>query len=105
MTMHTFAKKQIRIICERPILKRVQRHLASAGVKGYTVFPALSGSGSEGDWDREGMIGDAGQMVLVVVVLDEEDLDRVLTDIFDVVSPQMGVITISDVEVVRPDRF
>jgi PII-like signaling protein len=83
----------------------VQRHLASAGVKGYTVFPALSGSGSEGDWDREGMIGDAGQMVLVVVVLDEEDLDRVLTDIFDVVSPQMGVITISDVEVVRPDRF
>jgi hypothetical protein len=31
MTMHTFAKKQIQIICERPILKRVQRHLASAG--------------------------------------------------------------------------
>ena len=103
--MQTFAKKQIQIICERPILKRVQRHLAKAGVKGYTVLPALSGSGSEGDWDRDGMIGDAGQMVMVLVVLDNEDLDRVLTDIFDVVSPQMGVITISDVAVVRPDRF
>lgn len=103
--MHTFAKKQIQIICERPILKRVQRHLVLAGVKGFTVFPALSGLGSEGEWDREGMIGDAGQMVMVVVVLDPEDLDRVLTDIFDVVSPQMGVITISDVAVVRPDRF
>jgi hypothetical protein len=39
------------------------------------------------------------------VVLDADELDRVLTDIFDVVSPQMGVITISDVAVVRPDRF
>lgn len=103
--MHTFAKKQIQIICERPILKRVQRHLNQAGVKGFTVFSALSGSGSEGDWEREGMIGDAGQMVMVLVVLAAEDLDRVLTDIFEVVSPQMGVITISDVAVVRPDRF
>ncbi|WP_299861265.1 DUF190 domain-containing protein [uncultured Hoeflea sp.] len=103
--MHTFAKKQIQIICERPILKRVRRHLASTGVKGFTVLPVLSGSGSEGEWDREGLIGDAGQMVMVLVILDADDLDRVLTDIFDVVSPQMGVITISDVEVVRPDRF
>lgn len=103
--MHTFAKKQIQIICERPILKRVQRHLAQVGVKGFTVFPALSGSGSEGEWDRDGMVGDAGQMVMVVVVLDPGDLDRVLTDIFNVVSPQMGVITITNVEVVRPDRF
>jgi len=103
--MHTFAKKQIQIICERPILRRVQRHLAQAGVKGYTVFPALSGSGSEGEWDREGMVGDAGQMVMVLVVLDPQDLDRVLADIFDVVSAQMGVITVSDVAVVRPDRF
>lgn len=103
--MHTFAKKQIQIICERPILKRVQRHLVANGVTGFTVFPALSGSGSEGEWDREGMIGDAGQMVKVLVVLDAEELDHVLTDIFDVVSPQMGVITISDVSVVRPDRF
>jgi nitrogen regulatory protein PII len=103
--MHTFAKKQIQIICERPILKRVRRHLANNGVKGFTVLPALSGSGSEGEWDREGMVGDAGQMVMVLVVLDADDLDRVLTDIFDVVSPQMGVITISDVAVVRPDRF
>lgn len=103
--MHTFAKKQIQIICERPILKRVQRHLTQAGVKGFTVFPALSGSGSEGEWDREGMIGDAGQMVMVLVVLDQQDLDRVLTDIFDVVSPQMGVISVTDVEVVRPERF
>ena len=103
--MHTFAKKQIQIICERPILKRVQRHLTLAGVKGFTVFPALSGLGSEGEWDREGMIGDAGQMVMVLVVLDAADLDRVLTDIFDVVSPQMGVISVTDVEVVRPDRF
>ena len=105
MSMHTFAKKQIQIICERPILKRVQRHLAGNGVKGFTVLPALSGLGSEGEWDREGMVGDVGQMVMVLVVLDAADLDRVLTDIFEVVSPQMGVITISDVSVVRPDRF
>lgn len=103
--MHTFAKKQIQIICERPILKRVQRHLVQAEVKGHTVFPALSGAGSEGEWDREGMVGDAGQMVMVLVILDADDLDRVLTGIFDVVSAQMGVITISDVSVVRPDRF
>jgi hypothetical protein len=40
-----------------------------------------------------------------MVVLDPDEFDRVLTDIFDVVSPQMGVITISDVAVLRPERF
>lgn len=103
--MQTYKKKQIQIICERPILKRVQRSLEQLAVRGYTVIPALAGSGSEGGWDREGMVGDAGQMVMIVVILDQAELDRVLDGVFAIVSTQVGVIAVSDVEVVRPDRF
>ena len=103
--MQTFPKKEIRIICERPILKRVQDHLSASGVKGYTVFPAMAGRGSEGDWERSGMIGDAGQMVMIIAILDAAQLDVVLEDIFSVINPQIGVITVSDVAVVRPERF
>jgi PII-like signaling protein len=103
--MKTYPKKEVRIICEAPILKRLQAHLDRAAITGYTIIPAIGGRGSEGTWSREGLIGDAGQMVVVVVILDAAKLDALVDDLYDVISGQIGVMSISDVEVVRSDRF
>jgi PII-like signaling protein len=103
--MKIYQKKEIRIICEMPIVRRLRTHLDRAPITGYTILPAIGGRGSEGNWSREGLIGDAGQMVVVVIVLDPSKLDALLDDLYEVISEQIGVITISDVSVVRPERF
>ena len=103
--MQTFAKKQITIICERPLLNRIRRLLDREPVTGYTILPALGGKGANGPWDRDGMVGDAGQMVQVVCILDASRLESVLDDVFALVGPQQGIVTVQNVEVVRPAHF
>ena len=103
--MKTYPKKQIRLICESPIAARMQKLLDRAPITGYTLLPAIGGSGSEGAWMREGLVGDAGQMVVFLIILDAGELQEVLDLLYGGIKEQIGIITISDVEVVRPDRF
>lgn len=103
--MKTYPKKQIRLICESPIADRMRKLLERAPISGYTLLPAVGGSGSEGAWMREGLVGDAGQMVVFLIILDESELQKVLDLLYGGMKAQMGIITISDVEVVRPERF
>ncbi len=103
--MKTHPKKEIRIICELPLAGRMRAHLDRAPISGYTLLPVIGGKGSEGAWSREGLVGDAGQMVIFLIILDEAELQAVLADLYAVITNQIGIITIADVEVVRPDRF
>jgi PII-like signaling protein len=103
--MQTFPKKQLTVICERPILARLRKLLDQEKVTGYTVLPAIAGRGSQGTWEGDGMVGDAGQMVHLVCVLDGEACDRVLDHVFAFVGPQIGIVTVQDVAVVRPGHF
>jgi len=105
MPIETHAKKRIDIIVETPVERRITALLESLGVKGYTVMPVIGGSGQHGHWSRSGMVGNAGQMVLVFCVLDESEVDRVLERIFALVERQIGIVTVSDVAVVRSEHF
>lgn len=103
--MKTHAKKQMTVICEVPVMHRITRVLDKVPVTGYTIFPALSGRGSEGTWDRDRIIGDAGRMVMIVSVMSVEQADIAIDRIYDALEPQMGIITVADVDVLRPERF
>lgn len=103
--MQTHRRKQLTVICEAPVADRVTRVLDRVPVSGYTVIPALSGSGREGNWERSGLVGDAGRMVVIVSVMSEEQASVALDRIYETIEPQMGIVTLSDVEVVRPERF
>ena len=103
--MKTHVKKQIIAIVERPVVDRLTRFLDRAQVTGYTILPALAGRGHGGAWDREGLVGDAGQMVQLVCILDASRLDAVLDGVFSLISAQSGIVSVQEVEVVRPDHF
>ncbi len=103
--MKTHARKQMTVICEAPVLRRITRILDAVPVSGYTVFPALSGKGSEGAWDRDNWTGDSGRMVMVVSVMSVEQAATAVDQIHAAIAAQMGIVTIADVEVLRPDRF
>ena len=99
------AKKRIDIVIEMPMLNRLLDRLDELAVTGYTVLPALAGRGSEGSWRREGLVTEAGRMVMVICVLDEARVDLVLERVFKLVSRQIGIVTVSDVAVVREEAF
>ncbi|RGP36342.1 P-II family nitrogen regulator [Pseudotabrizicola alkalilacus] len=102
--MQTHKAKRVEIIIEAPMQSRLTDALRRAGVTGYTVLPVLGGSGRSGDWTREGQVGRAG-MVAVVCLIKPERLDTLLEAAFAVVERHIGVVSVSDCEVLRAERF
>ncbi|MBX9775335.1 MAG: DUF190 domain-containing protein [Xanthobacteraceae bacterium] len=103
--MQTHPKKRIDVIVEAPLMRRIIDRLDQADVSGYSVMPIVAGRGHDGLWTADGQISNATQMVAVVCITDASRVDDILNSIFGVISNQIGFVTISDVAVVRPERF
>ncbi len=102
--MQTHTAKRVEIVIEAPLERRLTDALTKAGVTGYTVLPVLGGSGRSGQWTREGQVGRAG-MVSVVCLIKPERLDGLLDAAFTVVEKHIGVVSITDAQVLRAERF
>ncbi|MEM8978389.1 MAG: transcriptional regulator [Pseudomonadota bacterium] len=103
--MKTHKAKRVAIIIEAPMESRLTDALEKAGVTGYSILPVLGGSGRSGSWRRDGQVGRAGGMVQVVSIVKEERLETLLNAAFEMVEHHMGVVTVSDCEVLRAERF
>lgn len=103
--MKTYPKKRIDIMVEAPLMRRMLTLLDENGVTGYTVLQAHAGRGQDGSWHRDGMVGRAGAVVQIFCIVDESRVDAVLEAVFKLVSRQIGIVTLSDVQVIRPEHF
>ncbi len=103
--MQTHAAKRIEILIETPALRILRRSLENSGVKGYSILPVMGGYGRTGSWSREGEVGVANSMVKVLCLVAPDRAEQVLEAVFKVVHRQVGVISVSDCEVVRRERF
>ena len=103
--MKTHLKKRIDIMVEAPLMQRVIGVLDQQNVGGYTVVPVLAGRGKDGAWHRDGVVGRAGALVMIFCIIDEARVEEVLDPLFALVSRQIGIVTISDVRVIRTDQF
>ena len=103
--MKTHQAKRVAIIIEAPMRRRLEDALQEAGITGYTVAPVIGGSGRSGRWSSEGEVGLSGGMVQVICIIRPERLDTLLEAAFDLVEKHIGVVTVSDCEVLRAERF
>lgn len=103
MEMHK--AKRVAVIIEAIMQRRLTDAMIKAGVTGFSVLPVLGGSGRSGDWSREGQVTRGSGMVQIVCVVSPDKLDLLLTGVFPVVQTHIGVITVSDCEVLRAERF
>jgi PII-like signaling protein len=103
--MKTHPKKRIDIMVEAPLMTRVLAILDEQKVPGYTVVPAIAGRGHDGTWHRDGLVGRAGAVVQIFCILDESRVGPVLEPLFKLVSRQIGIVTVSDVQVIRSEHF
>ncbi len=103
MEMHK--AKRVAIIIEAPMERRLTEALKAADVTGFSILPVRGGSGRSGDWSSEGQVGRAGGMLQVICIIRPERLDAMLEGVFAVVERHIGVVTVSDCEVLRAERF
>ena len=102
--METHIAKRVEIVIEAPLERRLTDALTEAGVTGFTIMPVRGGSGRSGQWTREGQIGRAG-MVAVICLIKPERLDGLLEAAFTVVEKHIGVVSVTDAQVLRAERF
>jgi nitrogen regulatory protein PII len=103
--METFPKTRIEITIEAPILSRVTQTLDAFPISGYSVLPVISGRGHDGSWSIAGQISDAGRMLMIICIVDPSKAEAILQAIFPIVQGQIGIVTTSDVRVIRQDAF
>lgn len=103
--MDTHDAKRVEIIIEAALERRLTDTLTEAGVTGFTVLPVLGGSGASGQWSRDGQISRASGMVAVVCLIRPDRLEDLLSAAFAVVERHIGVVSITDAQVLRAERF
>lgn len=103
--MKTTTAKRVEIIIEQAMERRLRNALTNAGVTGFTILPVLGGSGRSGRWSREGQVSRASGMVAVICIIRTERLDELLEAAFAVVERHIGLVSVTDCEVVRGERF
>ena len=103
--MQTHPAKRVEITIEAIMESRLTEALLGADVTGFTVLPVMGGSGRSGHWTRAGQIGRAAGMVSVVCLIRPDRLDTLLDAAFTVVEAHIGVVSITDCEVLRAERF
>lgn len=103
--MQTHQAKRVAIIIEAPMRRRLEDAFEKAGVHGYTVAPVLGGSGRSGRWSSEGQVGLSGGMVQFICIIRPDRLDALLEAAFNLVERHIGVVSVSDCEVLRAERF
>lgn len=103
--METHKAKRVEITIEAVMETRLTDALVKAGVTGFTILPVLGGSGRSGQWSREGQVSRAGGMINVVCIIRPEKQEALLKAAFAVVERHIGVVSVTDCEVLRAERF
>ncbi len=102
MQMHK--RKKIEIAVAAAYVDRIGGLFDAHGVKGFTVLDASSGRGSGGDW-RDDAITGADRHVVMMAVVKPEVADAVLGALAELFKTYRGIVVVSDVEVMRAERF
>ncbi|MFK7751628.1 MAG: transcriptional regulator [Sedimentitalea sp.] len=103
--METHDAKRVEITIEAVMERRLTDAIQKAGVTGFTILPVLGGSGRSGEWSRSGQVSRANGMVQVICIIRPDRVDDLLSAAFSVVERHIGVVSVTDCQVLRAERF
>jgi len=102
-------KKRIDIVVEAPLVRTLTGIMDQARVPGYSVIPIVEGRGLLNAWSSagqiSGQISDTGSMMALLCIVDAAHADEVVDAVFAAIRDRIGFVTMSDVFVLRPERF
>lgn len=98
-------KLRLELIIETPALRRAEEVLKDCNVTGWTVVPAMAGFGGTSRWSRGTDISGSTDMVVVICIGDADVIKPALTRLHTMLDRRIGVLNVSDVQVLRPGLF
>jgi len=98
------ARKRIEIVVEAVRAEAVIELLDRLGATGWTVLPVRAGRGRQGI-RRAGDPGGVDDNVVILCIASAEVAARVVAAQAELLDARPAIVTISDCEVLRPDRF
>lgn len=101
--MELTARVKLEIFVEAHALGEIERMLEDCGFKGLSVFASLEGAGSHGAWRQTGV--DEAGMRLVIAIGSDASVEKALIWLGDYFQSYPGVAAVSEVKVLRADRF
>jgi hypothetical protein len=101
--MELVARKRLDIFIEAHGLAPIEAMLGQTGFKGWSVFEGVEGSGAHGAWRQTG-IGESGAR-LIVAIGSAQAVEAALDWLADYFRTYPGVVAVSEVSVMRGDRF
>ncbi len=96
--------KRIEIVTEALRVKQVTALLDEAGATGWTMLPVIAGKGHHGvrhGGDPSGI----SDTVMIVVIASPAHADAILAKSDAILAGRTAILAVSDVMVIRKDRF
>lgn len=101
--IETVIRKRIEILADTLLMRRVTDAIDRAGITGWTVTSVQSGSGREGAWREERLMGTEKSLILTIASQDKATL--LAESLAPILSSHGLLLTMWDVEVIRGERF
>jgi len=102
--MQLYQKKRIEFVVEASCAPTILEMIEEAGAKGYTILHDVSGKGNRGVRD-DAHLTDVFRNVLIVVIVAEELAHSIVSKSQPLLENYAGIVTMSDVDVVRDEHF
>lgn len=97
--------KRIEVVIEGADLPALREILARDGVTGYTVIRDVAGLGQGGWHEGRLMFNEQASLAMIVAVAAPSAIRKVALELKELFTARPGVTFISDVEVLRAERF
>lgn len=101
--MNLVTRTKLEVFVEAHAVSDLEQMLARVGFKGCSVFEGVEGAGSHGAWRQTGV--DEAGMRLIITIGSETSAQAALTWLEDYFRSYPGVVAISEVKVLRAERF
>jgi hypothetical protein len=101
----TVIRKKTEILVDMPLLSRIEKSVAAADIKIYTVLPTRGGSNENGKWFDDRVTGGAGTKVLLTAISSAEKSDALIEALEPLLDTYGIIVTRSDVEIIRGEKF
>lgn len=97
------ARRKLEIFIEAHALERVEAMLGESGFKGWSVFAGCEGAGVHGQWRQTGV--DEKGLHLLIAIGHQQACETALVWLDDYFKIYPGVVAVSEVQVMRGERF
>lgn len=102
--MELHRKKRVDIVVEASCVPRILEMIEATGAKGYTILHEVSGKGHRGV-RNDSHLTDVFRNVMIIVVATEATARKIISASQPLLEDYAGIVTMSDVDVVRDEHF